>query len=100
MIPYIKYTMINADYIFIRPDEEFGKRFNFCTELDDIGTGKFDVSLANGSKVEVVSDPVEIYREKYGGNISVTKIKADIAIDYHTIIKEFWIPTQYLSGLQ
>jgi hypothetical protein len=78
--------------MFFHPDGETGKSFNFSTDLKKVGS-EWDVSIRNGTAIiDVVSDPVTISHTKYG-LLSLVKIKADVATDYHTIIKEFWVPT-------
>ena len=73
--------------------------FSFSTTLEKIGY-EWDISLKNRTYVLVISEPVEINRPQYGGTISVTKIQANVADDYHTIIKEFWVPTNTLVDLE
>jgi hypothetical protein len=77
---------------FFNPAAEEGYLYSFSTDLEKIGL-EWDVQIRNGAYIEVISEPLYIQRPKYGGMISVTKIKADVSQDYHTIIKEFWIPT-------
>lgn len=81
---------INTGFIFQHPDGVPGKAFKFSSELDKVGV-EWDVSIRNGTYVEIISDPVVIERAPYGA-LTLIKIKADIATDYHTIIKEFWVP--------
>ena len=87
---YKKFT-INTGFIFFHPNGAEGESFRFSSELDKVGI-EWDVSIKNGTYVEIISDPIEINRKPYGA-LSLTKIRADIATDYHTIIKEFWIPS-------
>jgi hypothetical protein len=77
---------------FFNPAAEEGYLYSFSTDLEKIGL-EWDVQIQNGAFIEVISEPLHIQRPKYGGMISVTKIRADVAQDYHTILKEFWIPT-------
>jgi hypothetical protein len=41
--------------------------------------------------VDVISAEITLDHPKYG-NLTVVKVKADVATDYHTVIKEFWVP--------
>jgi hypothetical protein len=79
-------------YKFLKSSGEAGDTYNFSSDLEKIGIEN-DVSIQNGTYVEPISDPVEIEKPQYGGIISVIKVKADVATDFHTIIKELWIPT-------
>jgi len=92
---YIKFPTIKK-FIFINPSAKKGILYGFSSILDKIGIEN-DVSVPNGSYVDVLSDPIEINCNKYG-KLFVSKVKADVSIDYHTVIKEFWIPTEYLKG--
>lgn len=85
-----KKFIIPTDHMFFHPAGERGHVYKFSTDLEKIGT-EWDVAIANGTYVEVISAPVEITRPQYG-QITVIKVKADIATDYHTIIKEFYVP--------
>lgn len=84
---YTKYKFVNSSY-------ELGHAFKFSSKLEKIGL-EWDVPLLNGTYIEIISDPIEIIHPQYG-TISVIKVKADVATDYHTVIKEFWIPTMYV----
>ena len=86
---YVKFP-IPTKHMFFRLPGKKGDAFGFSTELEKIGV-ELDVSIRNGTYVEVISEPIEIEREKYG-KISVVKVRADVATDYHTIIKEFYVP--------
>lgn len=90
MYMYQKFPMFTK-YMFFKRPGEVGDSYNFSTDLEKIGID-WDVSIQNGTYVDIISEPLEITREKYG-TIWVVKIKADVATDYHTIIKEFWVPT-------
>jgi hypothetical protein len=90
MFLYNKFP-IYTKFMFFHPDGDVGKSFNFSTDLNKVGL-EWDVAIRNGTGVDVVSEPVTINHTKYG-TINLVKIKADIATDYHTIIKEFWVPT-------
>jgi hypothetical protein len=91
--PYLSLdTKIGKEMLFQPPLSTKGDLFAFSSSLEKIGY-EWDVELQSGTYVLVISEPVEINREKYGGIISVTKIQANVATDYHTIIKEFWVPT-------
>lgn len=79
-----------TEFMFYNPDHKMGYVLKFSSDLEKIGI-EWDVSLPNGTGVDVISDPIELKRTKYG-DIQVVKVKADIATDYHTIIKEFWVP--------
>jgi hypothetical protein len=91
MLPYVKFR-IPTKFIFFNPAGGKDEAFSFSSDLEKIGT-EWDVRIKNGTFVELISDPVQIDRPKYGGIISVIKVKADVATDYHTIIKECWVPT-------
>ena len=90
MFLYQKFP-IYTKYRFFNPDGEIGKTYNFSSSLEKIGL-EWDVAVRNGAYVDVISEPIEIRRPQYG-TFSVVKIKADVATDYHTIVKEFWVPT-------
>jgi hypothetical protein len=98
MIPYFKYP-IHTNFMFFNIRGDTDESFKFSTDLEKIGT-EWDVEIKNGTFVEPISEPVEIDRPKYGGMISVIKIRADVAHDFHTIIKEFWIPTSTLINVE
>ena len=98
IIPYVKLSIFTK-YKFFNPSGEEGVSYNFSTDLEKIGL-EWDVQLVNGSYIDVISEPLIIERPKYGGSISVTKIMADIAQDYHTIIKEFWVPTAFIQEVK
>lgn len=98
MLPFVKFRL-PTKFIFFNPTGEQNQPFRFSSDLEKVGT-EWDVSLRNGSYVEPVSEPVDISRPQYGGIISVIKVKADVATDFHTIIKEFWIPTIALVPLE
>jgi hypothetical protein len=88
---YVKFPM-QTKHLFFNPSGPTGEPYRFSSDLEKIGSA-WDVSIRNGTRVEVISDPVDISRPQYGGIISVVKVRADVADDYHTIIKEFWVPT-------
>lgn len=90
MFMYHKFPMYTK-HMFFNPTAEIGHMFKFSSDLEKIGI-EWDVAVENGTYVEVISDPIEITRPKYG-TMTVVKIKADIATDYHTIVREFWVPT-------
>ena len=90
---YMKFPLYTK-YIFFNPAGTQGEMFSFSSNLDKIGE-EWDIRLANGTFVDIISDPVETNTSKYG-SMSVIKIKADVATDYHTIIKEFWVPTHFV----
>jgi hypothetical protein len=96
MFDYLKFQLTSGKVRFFNPDGKEGELFSYSSELEKIGSG-WDVHCPNGIYVEIVSEPMIIDRPKYGGIISVTKIRDDVATDYHTIVKEFWVPTIYLS---
>lgn len=87
---YVKFPIFTK-FMFFNPSGKEGDTFKFCSDLEKIGL-EWDVALANGTYVDVISEPIDIIRPKYG-TLSVIKIRADVAIDYHTIIKELWVPT-------
>ena len=77
-------------FIFCHPEGIEGKSYNFSSDFEKIGS-EWDVSIQNGTGCDVISDSVKIVHPKYG-ELELIKIKADVATDYHTIIKEFWVP--------
>lgn len=89
MFTLMKFPLFTK-FMFFHPDGLKDKSYNFSSDFEKIGL-EWDVSIRNGTWVDVISDPVEISHPKYG-IISLVKIKADVATDYHTIIKEFWVP--------
>ena len=82
---------------FFRQGAELGQAFSFSSDLEKIGL-EWDISIKNGTYVDVISEPLQINRKLYG-TISVVKIRADVAQDYHTIIKEFWVPVHSIIKL-
>jgi hypothetical protein len=98
MIPYFK-LQIPTEYIFFNSAGKPDEMFSFSSDLEKIGT-EWDVNVKNGTYVEPISDLVQIDRPKYGGIISVIKVKADVATDYHTITEEFWIPVVLLVSIK
>jgi hypothetical protein len=77
---------------------ENGDSFLFSTDFKKIGS-VFDVSIQNGTGIDIISDTITLDHPKYGF-MSLIKIKADIATDYHTVIKEFWIPIDCVVDLR
>jgi hypothetical protein len=94
---YVKFP-IPTKHIFFNPAGTADEIFKFSSDLEKIGSA-WDVAIRNGTNVEIISDPVEISRPRYGV-ITVVKVKADVATDYHTIIKELWIPTACIVELE
>lgn len=90
--------IIPTKFIFFHPDGETGKPFRFSSDLEKVGK-EWDVSIKNGTYVDVISGPVEISSPKYG-ILTLVKVKADVATDYHTIIKEFWVPTSCIISAE
>ncbi len=86
-------------FMFFKLPGEKGDLYKFSSDLEKIGLN-FDVQIQNGTYVDVISEPMEISRPKYGGTISVIKIRADVAIDYHTVIKEFWVPINCIMKVE
>ena len=86
---YTKFP-IYTKFVFFKLPGEKGDLYKFSSDLEKIGS-EWDVEIQNGTYVDVISDPVKIARPSYG-TMTVVKIRADIATDYHTIIKEFWVP--------
>lgn len=82
---------MHTNYMFYNPTAEVGHVFKFSSDIEKIGI-EWDVAVKNGTLVDIISDPIEITRPQYG-TFTVVKIKADVAIDYHTIVREFWVPT-------
>ncbi len=97
MFPYIKFP-IHTKYIFFNTLGDETKQFNYSTDLEKVGI-IWDVSIKNGTGVSVVSEPVTIDTTKYG-LITLVKVRADVATDYHTIIKELWVPTNCIHERQ
>jgi hypothetical protein len=85
-----KKIVIPTEYMFFHPAGKKGDAYRFSSDLEKIGV-EWDRSIQNGTYVEVISDPVEITTRPYG-IITVVKIKADVATDYHTIIQELYVP--------
>ena|ERR1700728_4023825 len=98
MFLYQKFPVFK-EFRFLHSGAEKGELFSFSSELENIGV-KNDVSIQNGTYVEVISEPIMINRPKYGGDIYVVMIRADIAVDYHTIVKEFWVPTNLIVRVE
>lgn len=94
---YVKFP-IYTKHMFFNPAGKMGEAFRFSSDLEKIGS-EWDVAIANGTYVQIISDPVEITRPKYG-TFSVVRIKADVATDYHTIIKELWVPVICIVDLE
>lgn len=86
--------IIPTDVVFLRPTDPIEKSFSFSSSIEKIGI-EWDVDIRNGSYVSIISDVISINHPKYG-TLSLIKVKADVATDFHTIIKEFWVPTDYL----
>lgn len=81
---------IYTNYMFFKLPGEKGHAYRFSSDLEKVGS-EWDVEIQNGTGVDIISEPVTIDNPKYG-IISLIKIRADVAIDYHEIIKEFWVP--------
>lgn len=94
---YIKFPIFTK-FIFFHLLGEKGDAFNFSTDLEKVGV-VWDVSIQNGTGVDIISEPVTIDTAKYG-IITLVKIKADISLDYHSIIKEFWVPATYVHKVE
>jgi hypothetical protein len=93
---YTKFP-IPTKFMFFKLPGESGHAYKFSSVLEKIGI-EWDVSIQNGTYVDVISDPVEIKDSPYG-DITVVKIRADVATDYHTIIKEFWVPVDCIIDM-
>lgn len=94
--PYLALTsLIGKQVLFLMQGGAEDEVFGFSSTLDKIGI-ELDVGLKNNTMVLVLSEPVVIDVAKYGGLISITKIRADVSTDYHTIIMDFWVPTTTL----
>ena len=87
---------IPTEFMFYHPD---GGSFTFSSDLEKIGIEN-DVAIRSGTYIEVISEPVTINRPKYGGDITVVQVQADIATDYHTIVRKFWLPTSLVVKLE
>lgn len=96
---FYKKFPIFTNFRFINPYAEEGAMYSFSTDLEKIGIEN-DVAISNGAYVDIVSEPVVINRPKYGEDISVIKVRADVATDFHTIIKEFWVPTRLVVKVE
>lgn len=89
---------LHTNYRFINSSKELGYLFKFSSDLEKIGI-EWDVYIPNGVYIEVISEPIEINRPQYG-TLSVRKVRADVATDYHTITKVFWLPDIYISEVE
>ena len=89
MFAYMKF-IIPTEHMFFHPSGKMGEAFRFSSDLEKIGV-EWDRAIRNGTYVEVISDPIVINKEPYG-TMTVVKIKADVATDYHTIIQELYVP--------
>lgn len=89
MFPY-KEIHLPTEHMFFHPSDKMGEAFRFCSDLEKIGK-EWDRAIRNGTYVEVISDPIELNKEPYE-KMTVVKIKADVATDYHTIIQELYVP--------
>lgn len=85
-----KKFVIPTEHMFFHPGGAMGEAFRFCSDLEKIGK-EWDRAIRNGTYVEIISDPIELNKEPYG-KMTVVKIKADVATDYHTIIQELYVP--------
>lgn len=93
---YMKFS-IPTKFMFFKLPGKKGDAFQFSSDLSKVGL-EWDVSVQNGTFIEVISDPVEVSTTQYG-TLSLIKVKADVATDYHTIIKEFWVPESCIIKL-
>lgn len=84
--------------LFFRPDQDANQMFNFSSTLEKVGEG-WDCQLKNNSIVLVISESIEIIHTKYG-KMTLTKIKANMAPDFHIIVGEFWVPTIFLTNIE
>ena len=91
---YHKYNIFN-DAKLVFPDGVAA--FSFSSDLDQIGT-LFDVTVAAGTRVGILSDPITLTHPKYG-ILNIQMVEADVATDYHTIIKKFWIPIEFIDRI-
>ena len=87
---YGKFPLM-TDHVFFNSAHPKGQLLKFATDLEKIGL-EWDVEIRNFSCVNIISDPIDINTPKYG-DMTVVKVQGDVATDYHTIIKEFWVPT-------
>lgn len=89
---------INKKALFFRYDGNDDQMFGFTSTLEKVGE-EWDCEVKNKSIVIVMSDPVEMIHTKYG-KMSLTKIKANMAPDFHIIVGEFWVPTIFLTNIE
>lgn len=94
---YFKFPMFTK-FLFFKEGHGEDESFSFSTDLDKVGS-VWDVSIKNGTFIDVISDSVTIDSPKYG-MITLVKIKADVATDFHTVIKEFWVPTSCVHRVE
>jgi len=89
---------IHTEFMFFKLPGENGDLFRFSSDLEKVGS-EWDVQIRNGTYIDVISDPIEIERQPYGA-LTLVKIKADVATDFHTVIKEFWVPTDCIVDMR
>lgn len=91
-------TNIGKTAVFLQSVDSPNKMYSFSSTLEKVGV-EWDCSLQNNTAVLILSDPVEVHREKYGA-ISLTKIRANVATDFHTIMQEMWVRTDCLVDIR
>jgi hypothetical protein len=88
---YTKYPLF-TEFVLFNLAGDIEKSYGYHSDIEKIGIERAEIAVKNGTYVKKISEPVEIDIPKYG-KISVIKVLADIATDYHTIMAEFWAPT-------
>lgn len=83
---------------FFNPNGAADEVFSFSSTLEKMGA-EWDCSLKNNSIVIIISEPIQIDSPKYG-KMWLTKIKANMASDFHLIMGEFWVPTITLVDIE
>ncbi len=95
---YFKWPIFTK-FIFHIPSENPDVAYKFSSDLEKVGI-EWDISILNGTYVDVISEPIEIERPQYGGLIRLVKVRADVATDFHEIIKEFWVPENSVHKIE
>lgn len=88
---YTKYPLF-TEFVLFNLVGGIEDAYRYHSDIEKIGIEHAEIVVKNGTYVKKISEPVEIDIPKYG-KMSVIKVKADIATDYHTIMAEFWVPT-------
>jgi hypothetical protein len=94
---YMKFPM-HTEFMFLKSPGETDTSYKFSSDLEKIGS-EWDVEIQNRTYVEIIEGPIKIEGTPYGA-LEVFKIRADIATDYHTIIREFWVPVDCIIDMR